>query len=617
MRISKAVLLWYRSIDVLEFELNRFTVLFGKNNVGKTNLLEAMYSILAPQTMPGHAAQDAVARGVRGDGEHSMPMGALVFDLEPGNAFDDEILEIGELARGAITGPHPELFPDLPEAQAAYVGDIKQPGLVFVDPHAYYKLTRELAAAQLVPGESIEEHLSSTVIPAGPTPRPLFLGWEFKDVDSWVTPAILALDPLRNYSKGRTRGPAWVELVDGSEPPGSWRVRLETRHQLDILGTLSTFFLPTFIDGSISAELDVPIQWGATPSVRVYFQETGSDERRSIEESGRGATRWMAIAVQMALHLVVDGMPANFELESMPRLPFSGHVLFVDEPEAHLHPSAVTSVVSWCQRMTKLGFQVIAASHDDGFLRATGRDVMFVKVGRDPNTGHTSARSVPTTSTIALQELAVDVGMHPATVMSLHRAILFVEGPLDEAVLDEYAGPKLDAAGVLIVPIHGTRNLEGLIDGEFTTRLGIKVGILTDATTTETMWDRSNRKRSSEEVKLVRLIQRFEESGQPRPKAFGVAEADLLFALPAEAIRTYLGGPFPDWPDLVKECRTATGTGPSESVDWKKFADENYKLPLTSTDGVRRILRGLDLAGVDLTSIRVAVDSVLAWAADD
>jgi len=51
--------------------------------------------------------------------------------------------------------------------------------------------------------------------------------------------------------------------------------------------------------------------------------------------------------------------------------------------------------------------------------------------------------------------------MHPATTLSLHRAILFVEGPLDEAVLDEYAGAALDVAGVTIIPIHGTKNLEG------------------------------------------------------------------------------------------------------------------------------------------------------------
>jgi predicted ATP-dependent endonuclease of OLD family len=72
--------------------------------------------------------------------------------------------------------------------------------------------------------------------------------------------------------------------------------------------------------------------------------------------------------------------------------------------------------------------------------------------------------------------------MHPATVLSIVRGILFVEGPLDQAVLDEYASAALDAAGVAIVPIHGTRNMQGLIDGELTPRLGIKVGLLTDDT---------------------------------------------------------------------------------------------------------------------------------------
>ena len=104
----------------------------------------------------------------------------------------------------------------------------------------------------------------------------------------------------------------------------------------------------------------------------------------------------------------------------------------------------------------------------------------------------TTARTLLSAATPLLQELATEVGMHPAAALSLHRAILFVEGPLDEAVLDEYAGPALDAAGVTIIPIHGTKNLEGLIDGEFTTRLGIKTGVLTDNTVTATMWDRSN-----------------------------------------------------------------------------------------------------------------------------
>ena len=52
MRLLKAILLPYRSVDYLEFDLGPFTVLFGKNNAGKTNILEAIYGVLAPQMCP-------------------------------------------------------------------------------------------------------------------------------------------------------------------------------------------------------------------------------------------------------------------------------------------------------------------------------------------------------------------------------------------------------------------------------------------------------------------------------------------------------------------------------------------------------------------------------------
>jgi hypothetical protein len=264
--------------------------------------------------------------------------------------------------------------------------------------------------------------------------------------------------------------------------------------------------------------------------------------------------------------------------------------------------------------MVSCGFTVVAASHHEEFLRASGDEVTFVKVSRDVESSGTTARTLLSAATPLLQELATEVGMHPAAALSLHRAILFVEGPLDEAVLDEYAGPALDAAGVTMIPIHGTKNLEGLIDGEFTTRLGIKTGVLTDNTLTATIWDRSNKKRSYEEVKLVRLIQRFKDRGLPPPELFGVTEDDLLFALPPDAIRDYLDGPFPGWHELREECRAAECRGLSDSVDWKAYAEAHYGLPITSESGVRSVIRALDFAGVELPSIRAVIDDVIAWA---
>lgn len=227
----------------------------------------------------------------------------------------------------------------------------------------------------------------------------------------------------------------------------------------------------------------------------------------------------------------------------------------------------------------------------------------------------TWARTLTAADTRQLQELAADVGVHPATALSLNRGILFVEGPLDVAVLDEYAGGKLDAAGVKLIPIHGTKNLEGLISAELLTNLGIKYGILTDATITATMRDRSGNKRSSEERKILRILQRAEEEGLPTPAVFGVPEADLLFCLPPQAISDYLGRPFPEWKALVNECRSVLGKGPSESVNWKTYANERYGLPLTTPGGVRTIVRNLDLARIEFPSINAVVAQIVNWAA--
>lgn len=237
--------------------------------------------------------------------------------------------------------------------------------------------------------------------------------------------------------------------------------------------------LPDFLDGEIRASLHVPTGWRDLPEIRLSYHEGPHGHGDSLEHFGRGASRWMGIAVQVALRLM-EGDTRITSLDTRSKAAVSGHVLFLDEPEAHLHHSAVASIIRWCHRMIESGFNVLTATHREEFLHASGDTVTFVKVTRDMvvdahfvnlsasgeetmwKTAATSVRTIPTAATSTLQELADEVGMHPAAALSLHRAILFVEGPLDEAVLDEYAGPALDAAGVTIIPIHGTKNLEGL-----------------------------------------------------------------------------------------------------------------------------------------------------------
>jgi hypothetical protein len=496
----------------------------------------------------------------------------------------------------------------MPARQVSFVFDLLEPRLCFADPQPYFALVNENLKHEYVDLE-LSEQFEDHCLTDGPRPYPLFVDWEFADLSDRVTDKLLQL---------LTVGNRWLEEVDAAE--GShWRVEPTIPLIIGGVALLATKLLPDFLDGSIRAEFEVPARLGEAPAVRVAYVERGTEQyARSVEDVGRGAARWIAASTQIAMHVLTNS--ADYPERPFDNQAFSGNVLLVDEPEAHLHPSAVASILRWCQRMTDWGFNIVVASHHEAFLRAPGDHIRFVKVSRDVESSSTQARSVLSSATPLLQELAAEVGMHPATVLSLHRAILFVEGPLDEAVLDEYAGAALEAAGVLIIPIHGTKNLEGLIDGEFPPRLGIKTGVLTDATVTATIFDRSNTKRSSEEIKLVRLIRRFEDQGLPPPDLFGLPEDDLLFAIPPEGIRQCFPtseSPFPGWIEIREECRQAEGKDPSDSVDWKAYAEEQYGLPLTDADGVRSVVHTLDLAGVEFPAIRAVVDDVVAWAKRD
>jgi hypothetical protein len=338
---------------------------------------------------------------------------------------------------------------------------------------------------------------------------------------------------------------------------------------------------------------------------------------RTVDSLGRGSSRWVAAAIQIALHLFVRS--DSFDpAESLQEKHFSGTVLLIDEPETHLHPLAVKSVVRWCDRMVDVwGFNVVVATHHEEFLRHSGPDVAHVNITRRGNPLATHARTLLASAIPLLQDAARELGVHPATVLSMVRGILFVEGPLDQAVLDEYAPAALEGAGVHIVPIHGTHNMRGLIDGELAPRLGIKIGVLTDDTAPETMGSRSKNKLSGEERKLNRLIKSYSDQGFPPPTPFGVPERDLLFALPEEGIRKCYpdsASNFPGWLQMLEECRAAEGKSQQESVQWKLYAEQHYGLPLNTAEGVRSVVRTLDLANVELPTIRRVIDQIVAWA---
>lgn len=629
MRLREVLLMWYRSVDLVEFEMKPLTVLYGRNNSGKTNVLEAVYGLLSPAEFDvDETAEYTLPRGLRGPPHlGDKGLGALLVELEAGAPFDDEVLHLRCSDSVSPDGSVP-----LPASQAAFIGrrpyggpdccDPEETRLTFHDPRDYF---RQLNYGLDVPNfddQPYRDRLEATMVDSSALPVPLFLDWEIDNIQTRVGDALMehllfgAVVPM-------------FEPISGPETgtPESWRISQDFQDledHLERFSGLATRLLPDFIDGSIQARIQLPTTWNARPSVRLSYgavdaEPTWDPELDAIGSLGRGSSRWVAAAIQIALHLITRSDYSD-PAETLQQDHFSRHVLFLDEPETHLHPSAVKSIIRWCHRMVDCGFNIVVASHHEEFLRHSGPDVAHVHITRSGNPPTTHARTLLASATPLLQDVARELGMHPATVLSMVRGILFVEGPLDKAVLDEYASASLEAAGVTIVPIHGTRNMQGLIDGELTPRLGIKVGLLTDDTDPDTMGHRSNKKRSREEIWVTRLIKSFADQGFPPPTTFGVPEKDLLFALPAEGIRKCYpdsASNFPGWLQMREECRAACGMGPSDSVPWKEYAEQHYGLPLTTPDGVRSLVHTLDLAEVEFPSIRRVIDQIVAWTAAD
>lgn len=49
-------------------------------------------------------------------------------------------------------------------------------------------------------------------------------------------------------------------------------------------------------------------------------------------------------------------------------------------------------------------------------------------------------------------------------------------------------------------------------------------------------------------------------------------------------------------------------------MNWKQHASDRYQVPLDSPDGVRHLVRHLDLRGVPLPSIDKVLGEVVGWA---
>jgi energy-coupling factor transporter ATP-binding protein EcfA2 len=414
---------------------------------------------------------------------------------------------------------------------------------------------------------------------------------------------------------------------------GDWfRVRHSILAAAELIEREANRIAPEFIlnQGRIGIEVLPVSVWGTgTHRVRATFTEA-ADQKHDLRVVGAGTGRWSAAAIRLAARrlgksqqVVVDenGVVVNDEDErrrvvsvalrtplaqTLVRLEPSEApaVYIVDEPEAHLHPSALQSVSAWLGELSRTAAMVIVATHSTALLDCQTEMIHRVHVQRSGQ--GTKLQLMTGKHTDELTRVSDEFGLTKGELLLLTRLALFVEGPNDEIILNEWFGNDLRSAGIRVFPVHGVDNLPGLITSDVVTALGIRIATLSDDT--DPSRATSPDVRTTGEGAVARLLAEAKRA-HVIVHITGLEQPDILYYLD-ETICRQAAPDFPGWSTAVSEWASEGRHGP-----WKRWVKKRYGVS-TTRDGIRTLAQECRTQGKIPAEIARKIHGLIAYASD-
>jgi energy-coupling factor transporter ATP-binding protein EcfA2 len=288
-------------------------------------------------------------------------------------------------------------------------------------------------------------------------------------------------------------------------------------------------------------------------------------DRHGTSALGSGHRRWAELAIRRALA----------------RTSGDNVLAVLDEPELALHESAIDHLVI---NLPKLGEYVLVASHSPRVLQPPANLLHVERVH-----GFARVRQLPDITADRVGSLAKRFGVSQATLMTMTRVLLFVEGPQDVALIKAWLNDELNAARSCVIPLQGTRGTPNIAEATWllaATHAQIIVAIDNASRVTEIeRWVRSykdcddaleylkrqhtgRQKLTPEERICCNLLQVAVERGVlHRINLFGFTERDIAFYLPADRICPG----FNTWAEVLQAYKAENG--PLKTGGGKKFKD--------------------------------------------
>jgi AAA domain, putative AbiEii toxin, Type IV TA system len=410
---------------------------------------------------------------------------------------------------------------------------------------------------------------------------------------------------------------------------GDWcRVRRSVLAAAKVIEDEANRVAPRFLQGRIGVEVLPVSVWGPEDRrIRVTF--TGPDgERRDLRVVGAGTARWAVAAVQLACrrlangHQVVTGQDgavisdlaaARNAVQAARQEPGSQAavqlepadapgVYIIDEPEAHLHPAAITSVRSWIEDLARTATAVLAATHSPLLLDTDSP--LTTRVLVLPGTG---LRVMAGMLDEQLAETVAELGITKGDLLLMTRLALFVEGPHDQIILTELFGRELRDTGIRVFPAHGGDEFQelvttrpGLVGSEIVAALGIRLAVLSDSSPIRV------------EPVIKRMLREAKEQGREITHE-QLSQEDILFYLDDQVCREAAPA-FPGWRAARDAARAAERRRDRTARKWKRWVTGTYGLEL-SRDSIRELAAECRRQGRIPPELALVVSELTALAA--
>jgi len=461
----------------------------------------------------------------------------------------------------------------------------------------------------------------------------LSLGGSFSNNMSWLTTSDTSDFAKNSRTEVLLNSVEDTELITQVQPETqSFIISSLIRSAVERIASHANSIAPKFLllDSHIDIEIISPTEWKPnTPRLRTTMNENGTKFPLSLV--GSGVARWASYSIRLACQDLLKGTIAGDpNLEAPPSLDdvsFDGAtpnedfrerifydggtpyekvsslkilstkldvVLLLDEPEAHLHPRAVASIGEWLLEISPRVAAVVVATHHPSLFNLRGPVLQKHVVLRSQGISVIEPWNPASEELVA--QLAHQIGLTAGELFMMSRFVLFVEGPHDLVILEEFYGDLLRGCMVRLVPLHGAHNISLLATSEIVWQMGIPIGVLTDGTNIERVMDG---KRSNHVEKLVDRMLRECEAENREVAAFGLDLDDILFYLDDEITATFASEVFPGWSKAVAIWKQIDqpANDTANGAKFKKWITKNYGLAL-DRDTVRGIAKKCKEMGI-------------------